>query len=79
MLDESEVLEWMMKQKTDESVEDINREQLFEYMDTKEFLAVVWCKKYFIFFFFKQCIKIKNFSLIINANSLSLPDLHYSI
>ncbi|XKL68811.1 hypothetical protein PGB90_006580 [Kerria lacca] len=42
MLDESEVLEWMMKQKTDESVEDINREQLFEYMDTKEFLAVVW-------------------------------------
>ncbi len=45
MLDETEVLDWMMKQKTDESVEDIDRDTLFEYIDTKEFLAVVWCKK----------------------------------
>lgn len=44
LLDEHEVLDWMMKQKTDESIEDIDRDSLFEYIDTKEFLAVVWCK-----------------------------------
>ncbi|KAG8290092.1 hypothetical protein J6590_090322 [Homalodisca vitripennis] len=32
----------MIKQKTDESIEDIDRETLFEYIDTKEFLAVVF-------------------------------------
>ncbi|XP_065225798.1 uncharacterized protein hlk isoform X2 [Planococcus citri] len=42
LLDESEVLDWMMRQKTDESIEDIDRDGLFEYIDTKEFLAVVW-------------------------------------
>lgn len=44
LLDETEVLEWMMDQKNDNSIEDINREKLFEYIDTKEFLAVVFCK-----------------------------------
>ncbi|KAG8331953.1 hypothetical protein J6590_031197 [Homalodisca vitripennis] len=42
LLDEEEVLHWMIKQKTDESIEDIDRETLFEYIDTKEFLAVVF-------------------------------------
>lgn len=44
MLDEEEVLHWMIKQKTDESIEEIDRDTLFEYIDTKEFLAVVFCK-----------------------------------
>lgn len=57
MLDESEVLEWMMKQKTDESVEDIDRDTLFEYIETKEFLAVLWCKYFFIQFFLKYFVK----------------------
>lgn len=43
-MDEAEVLEWMMDQKNDESIEEINRETLFKYIDTKEFLAVVFCK-----------------------------------
>ncbi|XP_054268035.1 uncharacterized protein LOC128989922 isoform X4 [Macrosteles quadrilineatus] len=42
LFDEDEVLHWMIKQKTDESIEDIDRETLFEYIDTKEFLAVVF-------------------------------------
>ncbi|KAK3916303.1 Protein disulfide-isomerase A5 [Frankliniella fusca] len=42
LLDEDAVLNWMMSQKTDESIEDIDREKLFEYIDTKEFLAVVF-------------------------------------
>lgn len=42
--DESDVLEWIISQKDDESIEDIDREKLYEYIETKEFLAVVWCK-----------------------------------
>jgi len=34
----------MIKQKTDESIELIDREKLFEYIDNQDFLAVVWCK-----------------------------------
>lgn len=44
LLDEDAVLNWMMRQKTDESIEDIDRDTLFEYIETKEFLAVVFCK-----------------------------------
>ncbi|XP_063360360.1 uncharacterized protein LOC134649525 isoform X5 [Cydia amplana] len=45
LLDESEVLEWMVKQKEDESIEHIEREKLFKYIDTKEFLAVVFYRE----------------------------------
>lgn len=44
LLDEDAVLNWMMRQKMDESIEDIDRDTLFEYIETKEFLAVVFCK-----------------------------------
>lgn len=44
LLDEGEVLEWMTDQKNDESIEEINREKLFKYIETKEFLAVIFCK-----------------------------------
>ncbi|XP_072157622.1 uncharacterized protein [Bemisia tabaci] len=42
LTDESSVLDWMINQKTDESIDEIDRETLFEYIETKEFLAVVW-------------------------------------
>lgn len=42
--DENVVLEWIIDQKEDESIEEINREELFEYIETKEFLAVMFCK-----------------------------------
>ncbi|XP_013171331.1 PREDICTED: uncharacterized protein LOC106120517 isoform X2 [Papilio xuthus] len=42
LLDESEVLDWMIKQKEDESIEEIDRDELFKYIETKEFLAVVF-------------------------------------
>ncbi|XP_022825603.1 uncharacterized protein LOC111355775 isoform X3 [Spodoptera litura] len=45
LLDESEVLDWMVKQKEDESIEEIDRDQLFKYIETKEFLAVVFYKE----------------------------------
>ncbi|KAH0944656.1 hypothetical protein HN011_000585 [Eciton burchellii] len=45
LLDETEVLEWMVKQKTDESIEEINRETLVRYIETKEFLAVIFYKE----------------------------------
>lgn len=44
LLDEHEVLDWMIKQKEDESIEEIDREKLFKFIETKEFLAVVFCK-----------------------------------
>lgn len=43
-MDEELVLKWMIKQKTDVSIEEIDRETLFDYIETKFFLAVVWCK-----------------------------------
>ncbi|XP_077298088.1 hulk isoform X2 [Arctopsyche grandis] len=45
LLDEGTVLEWMIRQKNDASIEDITREQLFKYIETKEFLAVVFYKE----------------------------------
>ncbi|XP_022120609.1 uncharacterized protein LOC110996995 isoform X1 [Pieris rapae] len=45
LFDENEVLEWMVKQKEDESIEEINRDKLFKYIETKEFLAVVFYKE----------------------------------
>ncbi|XP_011332954.1 uncharacterized protein LOC105276699 isoform X2 [Ooceraea biroi] len=45
LLDETEVLEWMVKQKTDESIEEIDRETLVKYIETKEFLAVIFYKE----------------------------------
>lgn len=44
LLDESQVLEWMIEQRNDESIEDVDRETFLEYIDSKEFLAVVFCK-----------------------------------
>lgn len=38
----------MVRQKEDESIEEIDREELFKYIETKEFLAVVFCKYIFI-------------------------------
>lgn len=43
-MDEAEVLEWMMAQKNDASIEEIDRDTLFKYIETKEFLAVVFCE-----------------------------------
>ncbi|XP_026737291.1 uncharacterized protein LOC113500635 isoform X5 [Trichoplusia ni] len=45
LLDESEVLDWMVKQKEDESIEEIDRDKLFKFIETKEFLAVVFYKE----------------------------------
>uniref|UniRef100_A0A8D8UME7 Thioredoxin domain-containing protein n=2 Tax=Cacopsylla melanoneura TaxID=428564 RepID=A0A8D8UME7_9HEMI len=42
LLDESQVLQWMIEQRDDESIEDVDRETFLEYIDTKEFLAVVF-------------------------------------
>ncbi|XP_012276468.1 uncharacterized protein LOC105697598 isoform X2 [Orussus abietinus] len=45
LLDENEVLDWMTKQKNDASIEEIDRETLFKYIESKEFLAVVFYKE----------------------------------
>lgn len=42
--DENDVLDWMLEQKRDESIEEIDRETLFDYIVSKDFLAVVFCK-----------------------------------
>ncbi|XP_061377518.1 uncharacterized protein LOC116766670 isoform X7 [Danaus plexippus] len=45
LLDETEVLDWMVKQKEDESIEEIDRNRLSKYIEAKEFLAVVFYKE----------------------------------
>ncbi|EEB16861.1 predicted protein [Pediculus humanus corporis] len=45
ILNEDEVLNWMIKQKEDESIEEVTRSKLFEYIERKEFLAVVFYKE----------------------------------
>ncbi|XP_046406800.1 uncharacterized protein LOC124171637 isoform X5 [Ischnura elegans] len=42
LTDEGSVLSWMIMQKNDESIEEIGRDKLFKYIETKEFLAVVF-------------------------------------
>lgn len=44
MENEEDVLDWMVSQKMDESIEEIDRETLNEYITSKDFLAVVFCK-----------------------------------
>lgn len=54
----------MINQKTDESIDEIDRETLFEYIETKEFLAVVWCESLYLnilfLLFFKGTISFYN-------------------
>ncbi|XP_022229058.2 uncharacterized protein LOC111078586 isoform X8 [Drosophila obscura] len=40
-----EVFNWILEQKADQSIELINRDQLLEYIGTKDFLAVVFYKE----------------------------------
>lgn len=42
--DEQEVFQWILTQKNDESIEDVDRDTFLEYIDSKDFLAVVFCK-----------------------------------
>lgn len=44
MENEEDVLDWMVGQKQDESIEKIDRETLFEYIGSKDFLAVIFCE-----------------------------------
>lgn len=44
MVNEEDVLDWMVSQKTDESIEKIDRDTLTEYIGSKDFLAVIFCK-----------------------------------
>lgn len=41
---ENDVFQWMIDQKEDESIEEIDRETLFNYITSKDFLAVIFCK-----------------------------------
>lgn len=41
----------MVKQKTDSSIPEIDRETLFEYINTKDFLAVMFCKVFLIIYY----------------------------
>lgn len=44
MENEEDVLDWMVNQKQDESIEKIDRETLFDYIGSKDFLAVIFCE-----------------------------------
>jgi hypothetical protein len=41
---EKEVFDWILTQKNDESIEDVDRATFLKYIETKDFLAVVFCK-----------------------------------
>lgn len=59
MENESDVLDWMIDQKADESIEEIERDTLFEYISSKDFLAVIFCK------FSRSFIKIRTKDLFL--------------
>ncbi|XP_050098551.1 uncharacterized protein LOC126579208 isoform X5 [Anopheles aquasalis] len=42
LTNEYDVLDWMHGQKTDESIQEVEREELMKYIDTQDFLAVVF-------------------------------------
>lgn len=43
-MNEYDVMDWITDQTTDESIEEVERDELFELIETKDFLAVVFCK-----------------------------------
>lgn len=55
-----EILDWIIDQKNDETVEEIDRETLFDYIGSKDFLAVVFCKS-----------SLHQFSICANRNHFS--------
>lgn len=59
MGDEQEVFQWILIQKNDESIEDVDRETFLRYIESKDFLAVVFCE--FNLFQQNQVNKIHNF------------------
>lgn len=44
LLNEYDVLDWMHGQKTDESIQEVERDELLSLIDTQDFLGVVFCK-----------------------------------
>lgn len=66
MENEEEVLFWIINQKLDESIEDIDRDTLFEYINTKDFLAVVFCTyNKIINLRYQSILLIKKFNIFI--------------
>lgn len=59
--DESEVFQWILTQKNDESIEDVDRETFLEYIDSKDFLAVVFCKGLLVNIFDMNLIELLKF------------------
>ena len=43
MDDSQDVFNWILAQKADETIEEIDRDSLTEYIGTQDFLAVVFC------------------------------------
>jgi pimeloyl-CoA synthetase len=64
LTDEKAVLEWIVTQKNDESIEDVDRETFLEYIDLKDFLAVVFCN-------LSQMIDLFSFKFQISYRSIS--------
>lgn len=48
----------MVAQKTDKSIEEIDRETLFKYIETKDFLAVMFCE----FMIFENVLHLNEFN-----------------
>lgn len=77
MMNSNQVLTWFMKQKNEDTMENINREMLFKLIEDQEFLAVFFCKFIIINFFivilqdffhsmqYKYCFEIKIVCLLI--------------
>ncbi|XP_058464966.1 uncharacterized protein LOC131438746 isoform X6 [Malaya genurostris] len=42
LMNEYDVIDWIAGQKTDESIDEVEREELLKYIETKDFLAVVF-------------------------------------
>ena len=40
----NEVLAWIIQQKIDESIIEVSRIELEDYIETQDFLAIVFCK-----------------------------------
>lgn len=44
LAEEQEVFQWILTQKNDESIEEVDRETFLEYINIKDFLAVIFCE-----------------------------------
>lgn len=68
LTEEDDVLGWLVKQKLEDTIENINREMLNKMIHEQDYLAVYFCKTLFLYYFYKLSrVRLLSGSVIANS------------